>query len=199
MLIHTPLFCAPPIQSFLPLLGSDQWVLCNEPKLTSIGYRNKFQIVDKQGIKTFTIPLKASTRDLPYNQIEMSYQERWQAQMFNALQTAYGKSPFWEHYAPALQSIFLNHTSPFLWDFNLALLTAQLKMLKWPVQLHIEDQAVDIVEYVVSPLAYYQVFASEIGFTPGLSLMDLLFNEGIHALDVLWSMKNNSKTINYLR
>ena len=199
MLIQTPLYCAAPIQSFLPLLGHDQWQIIEEPAITSNLYRNKIQIIDKQGVKTFTIPLKAATRDLPYQLQEMAYQERWQHQLFNALQTAYGKAPFWEHYSPAFKSILLNHESPYLWQFNLALLKACLKALKWPVEIEFIQTEVLPSMPPAHSLPYYQVFANEIGFYPGLSILDLLFNEGINAMDVLWSMKNNAQTIKYLR
>ena len=199
MLIQTPLYCAGPIQTFLPLLGHDQWHVIQEPAESANPFRNKLQIVDKQGVKTFTIPLKASSRALPYELHEMAYQERWQQQLFNALQTAYGKAPFWEHYSPAFKAIILEHSSPYLWQFNMALLKATLKALKWPVEIvSIQTDALPSVPPAQS-LPYYQVFANEIGFYPGLSILDLLFNEGINALDVLWAMKNNAQTIKYLR
>ncbi|HEY1047810.1 MAG TPA: WbqC family protein [Bacteroidia bacterium] len=150
---------------------------------------NRLEFGGHQGKMTFSIPLLASTRKGPYAQVEISYATNWHNQLINALKTAYGKSPFFEYYDYQIEKI-LRKKLTHLMALNLELMQWSLKALKMetriemvphvPFELQNKDQLNSV---------YHQVFASEIGFVKGLSILDLIFNEGIDATTFLEKIK----------
>jgi hypothetical protein len=63
--------------------------------------------------------------------------------------------------------------------------------LKIHIQIEIEQGAfiADELDLAAEIVPYYQVFAQENGFVGALSILDLLFNEGIDASFYLKSLK----------
>ena len=110
--------------------------------------------------------------------------------MLNALRTSYGKSPFYEYYDYRFIEV-IRREYQYLWDFNFELLNLILKCLKIELPIHIEqgESIKDEMLYDVQSIPYYQVFAQENGFVGGLSILDLLFNEGVDATLYLQSLK----------
>ena len=117
-----------------------------------------------------------------------------------ALSTAYETSAFFEYYAPELFSL-LESGEPLLWDFN-------LKLTEWcAAKAGIHCTLVPTTEFAApgtleadfrfsihpkQPMPeipvrpWYQVFQEKAGgFTPGLSMLDLLFNEGPDSLSFI--------------
>lgn len=90
-------------------------------------YRNRCVIAAPNGPQALTIPVshdndKPLTRD-----IRISDHGNWRRLHWNALQTAYGESPFFEYYADDLHPFFERQWE-FLYDFNMeiTLLLCQL-------------------------------------------------------------------------
>jgi hypothetical protein len=189
--MQMPLYCAGPIQTFLPFLEYEKIVLIDEQQFPQhAAYRNRIEFVGVSGKQILSIPLQASSRKANYRLVELSYQERWQNQLLNALRTSYGKSPFYEYYDYRfVEVIKMEHQ--YLWDFNFELLNLILKCLKIDIPIEIEQREILRDQTLEEPKAdpYYQVFAQEIGFVGGLSILDLLFNEGVDALGYLNTLK----------
>ncbi len=186
-----PLYCAGPIHSFVPFIEQKEIILLDEVKFPShAGFRNKIEFVGVSGKLTFSIPLQASSRKANYRMVELSYQEHWQNQLLNALRTSYGKSPFYEYYDYRFIEV-IRREYQYLWDFNFELLNLILKCLKIDLPIHIEQGELIKDEMLsdVQSIPYYQVFAQENGFVGGLSILDLLFNEGVDATLHLQSLK----------
>ena len=186
-----PLFCAGPIQSFVPFIEKRSIILLDEIHFPShAGYRNRIDFTGVSGKQSFSIPLQASSRKANYRNVELSYQEHWQNQLLNALRTSYGKSPFYEYYDYRFIDL-IKKDYQYLWDFNFELLNLILTCLKIHIPIEIEQGAfiADELDLAAEIVPYYQVFAQENGFVGALSILDLLFNEGIDASLYLKSVK----------
>ena len=130
----------------------------------------------------------------------MEYATPWIVRTQRALDAAYQSSPFFEHYADGIFAI-LDSQPETLLELNTALTRHILQRLGIGVQLQLTQEYVpegsvpDDYRSVLHPKRentvlrelgldrpYYQVFSRKHGFTPGLSILDLLFNEGPDAL-----------------
>lgn len=127
----------------------------------------------------------------------VDYSTPWVVRTHRALDTAYESSAFFEYYRDGLYAI-LDSNPETLWSLNRQLIRWCLDRLHLSCDLSstasfaIPGTVADDYRYLITPkqpdtvlqdlgLArpYYQVFRDRMGgFTPGLSILDLLFNEG---------------------
>ncbi len=156
-------------------------------------YRNRCTIASPNGTQTLSIPVvKPQEGKALMKDIRISDHGNWRHLHWNALQSAYGGSPFFEFYADDFFP-FYREKWDFLADFNeqLQLLVCKLIGIVPDVRRTTRYEAapqegvVDLRENIHPRLApvevsrnYYQVFASRLGFLPDLSIVDLLFNMG---------------------
>ncbi len=168
-------------------------------------YRNRYHICTDQGLHKLSVPIthiggengRQKYRDV---QIENGY--RWQLQHWRTLQTAYRTSPFFEFYEDDLAPLFEKQFK-FLLDFN----WKSLDFLIGALQIKFRSERNSIYEkefqkgedhrHLVNakktaPFTferYNQVFGDRHGFISNTSTLDILFNEGPHAIAYL---KNQS-------
>lgn len=127
--------------------------------------------------------------------VRISDHANWRHLHWNALQSAYGESPFFEYYADDLHPFF-ERKWKFLYDFNWEITLKMCELIDIMPSLrrtecYVSDPSGSIVDFreVIrpkhpgsdpdfSPRPYYQVYEHKIGFQPNLSILDLLFNEG---------------------
>lgn len=155
-------------------------------------YRNRCYILASDGPQMLQVPVVHGA-DMSIRQVLIDYSTPWVVRTERALATAYETSAFFEYYAPELFAL-LESGEPLLWDFNLRL--TQWCAMKAGVQCEFRpttDFAApgtveDDFRFSIHPKRpmpeiplkpWYQVFKEKAGgFTPGLSILDLLFNEG---------------------
>lgn len=172
-------------------------------------FRNRCIIVGANGKQVLTIPVekpiggKCLMKDL-----RISDHGNWRHLHWNALESSYGKSPFFEYYADDLRP-FYERKWEYLMDYNEALQSKIFELLDVDVKtkrtaeysqpttnlktvITQKDGVVDIRCLAEPSLLerlnftpYYQVFAQRHGFTPHLSIIDLLFNMGPESILVL--------------
>ena len=167
-------------------------------------YRNRCLIVGPNGVQALTVPIekpalgKAAMRD-----IRISDHGNWRHLHWNALQSSYERSPFFEYYADDLRP-FYERRIEFLLDFNEGLQQTILNLLDLsPTILHTDaylaapsEDMLDLRELIspkrpwqddtkFTPHPYYQVFSHKHGFQADLSIVDLLFNMGPEARIIL--------------
>lgn len=194
-LLHPTYF--PSISHFAVMAQSDKIVFEMDDNFQKQTNRNRMYIYSPNGVQMLNIPIKHSsslhqkTRDI---QLETTFD--WQKQHFKSLESAYRNSPFFEFFEDDIAPIFKKkHT--FLMDLNLQTIEIVSKCLG----LHFE--VFQTHEYFRNPLqtdfrslvngkkdgyefeSYPQVFQEKFGYINNLSILDLLFNEGRHALTYL--------------
>lgn len=164
-------------------------------------YRNRCRIKGANKVENLTIPVKGRDQKLPAYHIEIDYNQKWLNNHQRAIQSAYGKAPFFEYYAEELFEVYQSRP-PMLLDFNKALLTKCLEMLELQINLEfreniekISDISIFNAKNIIHPKKelptktlysakkYFQVFGKN--FVPNLSVIDLIFCEGPGAGQIL--------------
>jgi len=171
-------------------------------------YRNRTTILTANGPQSLTVPVtEGSNSKRIIRDVTISYDHPWQKLHWKALKSAYNNAPFFEYYADAFAPFFLDKRWKFLIDFNSELQQVVFDELNLKCTIHqteiftptgeIPSETADL-RYTIHPKTnrkvaddnfipaiYMQVFQEKFGFTPNLSILDLLFNEGPMALDML--------------
>ena len=156
--------------------------------------RNRCDIYGANGKLRLSIPKqrKGSSKTIIEN-LKISYRNNWQKQHWNAIESAYNSSPFFEYYKDDLKPFF-EEKEEYLVNFNSKLQNAILSMLQQEniiknttEYLHKGD-FFDLRNYtwkLKNQEKYDQVFMEKQGFIPNLSILDLLFNLGPESIDYL--------------
>jgi hypothetical protein len=159
--------------------------------------RNRCIIAAVNGKQALSIPvIGGRDHHQLYTAVNISYVSNWQKNHWLSMQSAYGSTPFFEYYADKFLPFYDNQYES-LFDYNLQLLQAVLKMLKVQKQFAFteiyEKQPLDKLDLrsarkndeVQNIPHYYQVFDNKNGFISNLSIIDLIFNTGPDALKYL--------------
>ena len=155
-------------------------------------YRNRCLIATTNGIQALTFPVERGTSPL-IKDIRISDHGNWRHLHWNALQSAYGESPFFPYYQDDIRPFFEKRWD-YLLEFNEAIREKMCELID------IQPKVSYTEGYVSSPIIkdfrsainpkhpepdadftpkpYYQVYQQKQGFLPNLSILDLLFNMG---------------------
>ncbi len=178
-MLSTPTAYFPPLAWFLAAIrqGGWQWEACENYQKG--GWRNRCRIAGANGPLLLSIPLeKGKHQQLPIRDVRISYRDDWPRQHAQAIRSAYGRAPYFEHYGPPLLEL-LEQRREFLWDYNVALTqrVIQLTGLRVTLSQTPEFLGGDAGARKVTrdvPV-YRQIFEERHGFLGGLSVMDGLF------------------------
>jgi hypothetical protein len=167
-------------------------------------YRNRYTILSANGPLDLIIPVEhGRSPGLKIRDTRIAYHSEWQRNHWRAICSAYNNSPFFQYYQDEISSFYIKKQE-FLFDFNLDYLQIMLSILGIRKEIvlteHFEDIPGSFVNYreIISPktecsqwlsgyihIPYTQVFSGKFPFIPGLSILDLLFNEGPLAAEKL--------------
>lgn len=163
-------------------------------------YRNRCRFYSDKGPQNLNFPIvhESGTHELPITSIKVDYSTQWVRVTENAIASAYYSSPYFEYYKDELFAILDSHPET-LWELDMRIIRFFLDKLGIKVELRLTDEYYPASEQpygedlreVIHPKRpdtilkdmglekeYWQVFSDRYGFIPGLSIMDLLFNEG---------------------
>ena len=163
-------------------------------------YRNRCLIATANGVQALTVPVEHGDSPL-IKDIRLSDHGNWRHLHWNALQSAYGESPFFEYYQDDIRPFFERHWT-FLLDFNEEIRQKMCELID--IQPNVsytegfipEESPLTSYRTAISPKhpqddpdflpkRYYQVYDQKHGFLPNLSILDLLFNMGPESIFLL--------------
>lgn len=183
----------PCLQFFSELQDCEVLLLEAHESFQKQTYRNRTRILASQKIEQLLIPVHSAHSHLPVRDIRIDQHQKWALSHQRAIRTAYGKSPYFEHFGEEILRLY-DKPSAFLFDFNLQALTLCLKLLNLHPKISLtsdyqKDKNKDTVflrdlRNQIHPKkgseihlkSYQQVFGRQ--FEPNLSIIDLLFCEG---------------------
>ena len=168
-------------------------------------YRNRCYILAGDGVQMLQVPI-VHGESMGITQIRVDYSTPWLVRTKRSLDAAYYTSAYYEYYRDELFER-MEERPALLWDWNLSLIRFLLE--KTGVACHLLPTSSFVTPVAAGPddfrtvihpkrpdsvlsslgleRPYFQVFADRFGFTPDLSVLDLLFNEGPDSL--LWLKK----------
>ena len=194
-----------PIQWYQKLYRYDQTLIEQYDSYQKQTYRNRCVIATANGLQTLTVPVEhsANSQELSANSpkvkdLRISDHNQWRRIHWNALQSAYSESPFFDYYADDIR-LFFEKKYEFLVDFNEAIRQTVCDLLdihpnvSYTSDFSLQPSAVDDYREVINakhpqadadfqPRRYWQVFEDRHGFQANLSILDLLFNMGNEAV-----------------
>jgi hypothetical protein len=190
----------PPI-TFISTLFKETYIYLDlYEQYRKMSFRNRCLIAGAEGVISLSVPLEDGRSQLrPMKEVRVSETENWQKRHFKSICSAYNRSPFFEHYVDELQVLYQKPVTR-LADWNLSCLDWLKKKLAWPAEIRFTESSLpfgiegwdDHRNRVVpknynqwSPVKYRQVFEERVGFIPNLSIIDLLFNTGRRAPELL--------------
>ena len=160
-------------------------------------YRNRCRILTANGIDDLSIPVLGGRKKILTKDIRIDYSQKWLNRNWRAIQSAYGKAPFFEYYAEDLLAVY-QKKHEFLFDLTHELLTQCLDFLQFDITLKfttayhslektpqndfrskINPKSTPDIINTYTQFIYPQVFGNN--FVNNLSVIDLIFCEGPQA------------------
>ncbi len=191
----------PCIEYFVVLQSYDNVLLEVEEHYIKQSYRNRCRILTAHGPCELCIPIKHENRKMKMRDVKIDHQQKWMNQHWRSIKSAYGKAPFFEHFAESIKTIY-DQKRTYLVDMNLEFFQLFQKLLSQSISLKknqvYERQTPEGIQDwrslihpkkglennpIYKPCNYNQIFGKK--FVGNLSIIDLLFCEGPGANNVL--------------
>jgi len=187
----------PNIQYLYHILNADSIYIDIHEHFQKQSYRNRTKILTANGELSLTIPIKRWIEHAPVKDIEISYAEDWQKQHWRSIISAYKNSPYFDFLEDELRA-FYETEYKLLHQYNAEQLKWIVKAFRLKKNIYYSekymeaDSELDLREEIhpkkdikdnnvkeIIEIPYYQTFSEKMGFVPNLSVLDLIFNEGI--------------------
>ena len=192
----------PSIAYFSLLRQGRQAVIDTHESFVKQSYRNRCYILGANKVQMLSVPVKKWSQQTPTQEIRINYEQPWQPQHWRSIASAYGNAPFFDFFAATFHDILYRQYT-FLVELNTAILTKCLEILQWstasltfstnpssipakPLQDYrgaLLGRSERFPKGLFLPRPYRQVFGKD--FVPNLSVIDLLFCEGLRANAVI--------------
>jgi len=190
-----------PIQWYQKLNRYDRVLIEQCDSYQKQTYRNRCTIATANGLQALTVPVEHTANTQQVKDLRISDHNQWRRVHWNALQSAYSESPFFDYYTDDIRP-FYEEKYEYLIDFNEAIRQKVCELID--LHTHVEyttsfvsplsspSSLSDFREVIhakhpqpdgdFQPKRYWQVFERKYGFQENLSILDLLFNMGPEAI-----------------
>lgn len=192
-----------PIQYYTKITMCDEVCIEAYENFVKQTYRNRCVIYGANGELTLSIPITKNSPKVLTKDIRIDYSTNWRKMHLKSIESAYRSSPFFEYYIDDFLPFFTKEFK-FLIDFNTEIQKVVLEHLEIENNIHYTTDyqfSKDLINTKdfrekISPKKtitdldfisneYNQVFIEKLGFKQNLSIIDLLFNEGPNAIEIL--------------
>ncbi|TDI64451.1 MAG: hypothetical protein E2O88_11345 [Bacteroidetes bacterium] len=191
----------PCIEYFAVIDSVEKVVLeCHENYLKQT-YRNRCRIMTAQGPFELYLPVLQPGGKIKMKDVKIDHGQKWVKDHWRTINAAYGNAPFFEHFGFLFEEVF-HKKFDFLLDLNIELLMLCRKLLDINIPFeqtscYLSKTGADMVDWrskihpkkalennpFYKPCNYNQIFGKK--FVGNLSIIDLLFCEGVSARQVL--------------
>jgi len=193
VLLSTAYF--PPAEYFFLIAHSSKALIEKWENYHKQTYRNRCRILGANGTLMLTVPvLRGSFHKTSLRDLKIDNSRRWRELHLRSLTSAYATAPFYEFYFDAISTV-IRKPFTFLLDLNTEALTAMTDAIGITTETGFTEEFLSEgtltkdYRYLITPkqpscvegykhMPYMQVFAEKFGFVPGLSIIDLLLNNG---------------------
>ena len=188
-----------PVQWYQKLYRYDSIMIEQHDTYQKQTFRNRCVIATANGLQALTVPVEAPGERCAMKEVRISDHNQWRRVHWNALQSAYSESPFFEYYQDDIRPFF-EKKYDYLIDFNEAIRQKICELIDIEPKVEYTKEFIsstpstiaDYREVIHSkhpqpdadftPMRYWQVFERKHGFQPNLSILDLLFNMGTESV-----------------
>lgn len=196
----------PPIIFFSEFIKAQNIVVDVHEYFVKQTLRNRTYICTAEGKMPLIIPVKHTGGKLTaVKEIMISYDANWQKNHWRSLTSAYRNSAWFEFMEDDIAPFFFKKEK-FLCDLNEKILHSLLRLCKLNISIspskeYVKDYSSSVMdirnlsdinnfnEFDATKKPYTQVFSTRLGFTGGLSILDLLFNLGKQAPQYLTDLE----------
>jgi len=193
VLLSTAYF--PPAEYFYLIAHSNKVLIEKWENYLKQTYRNRCRILGANGPLTLTVPvLRGSFHKTPIRDLRIDNSRRWRELHLRSITSAYATAPFYEYYFDTISNVIRKPFS-FLLDLNAEALSAVTdaagitRETAFTEEYLPEGSFTGDYRYLITPkkpsppagykeMPYMQVFAGRFGYIPGLSIIDVLLNNG---------------------
>ena len=194
----------PPIHYFTKVVDLDSFFIESKEHYQKQSYRNRFRIFAANGPLDLSIPIiRGRTPGQLIREVKVDSAYSWQRNHLKTIQAAYRHSPFYEFYFDEFQPYWEKKWT-FLYDLNLHIMFTLLDLLELNIEIIETTDYQDILpegkpdyrelihpkrpweeDPQFRPWQYTQNFSDRHGFQANLSIIDLIFQCGPEAVNVL--------------
>lgn len=188
-----------PVQWYQKLYRYDSILIEQHDTYQKQTFRNRCVIATANGLQALTVPVEAPGERCAMKEVRISDHNQWRRVHWNALQSAYSESPFFEYYQDDIRPFF-EKKYDYLIDFNEAIRQKICELIDIEPKVEYTKEFISSTRSTIAdyrevihakhpqpdadftPKRYWQVFERKHGFQPNLSILDLLFNMGTESV-----------------
>lgn len=144
---------------------------------------HRYTVADVNGPVALTVPVvkPLKTHGTAWNEIRISTHGSWWNNHRTALESAYGRTPYFEFYVDRLLPFFCRETPENFGSAAHLAFAAEKEICRIIGLTPPEESDAPVtadVRYPAITAPYWQIRADKLGFIPGLSVLDLIFSLG---------------------
>jgi len=193
----------PNLRYFSRFLISSSIILDDISLFRKQSFRNRSYILSANGILPLIVPVCKERSKTSFKDIRIDNTRLWQKNHRNSIVSAYNKSSYFEFYRHHFDLIFTTHFD-YLIDLDLEIIKTITEILSLPAEIILLSEYHGKIETLTdhrncidpkprfnkaddsfTSINYTQVFSDRFDFVSDLGMIDLIFNHGPYAGEIL--------------